>query len=77
MEKSEFSMISLAPKSQAHGQRHLKPSSEKERPEGISIQGIGIPRKGLFTSPSSPIWLDDAEKRWKSSHEDLKKLTKP
>lgn len=80
MEKSEFSMISLPPKSQAApGYRKLKPYNtiEKERWEGIDIQGVGVPRKGLFTHPSTPAYLEDIERQWKQCHDELKKSTKP
>ena len=80
MDKSEFSVVSIPPKSQVGPSfRKFKQvnSFEKERWEGIDMQGIGLPRKGLLTAPNSTPYLEEAEKRWKSHNEELKNSTRP
>jgi tubulin polyglutamylase TTLL5 len=77
MEKSEFSIISVPPKSQILQSRKFKHySSEKEKIEGLEIQSVGIPRKGLLTPPASNSSIQEIEKNWKSLLENLRKTTK-
>lgn len=79
MEKSEFSMISLPPKSQSGPHvRKFKQyhPADQQRYEGIDTKNMGTPRRGLFTAPTTTAFLEEAEKQWKTTLEDLRKTTK-
>lgn len=79
MDKSEFSVVSIPPKSQLGPSlrkfKHIN-TFDQDRWEGVELQGVGVPRKGLQSSPTSTPFLDEAEKRWKAHNEELKSSTK-
>ena len=63
MEKSEFNIITLPPKIQP-GSKKFKHNTnfDKERWEGIDIESVGIPRKGLLSSSAPTQYCEEAEK---------------
>ncbi|CAG9323870.1 unnamed protein product [Blepharisma stoltei] len=68
MDKSEFSYVSVAPKTQTiRGPRELS----KNQWEGLAIEGTGKPRKGLFTISNTSPYIEYMESRWEKLLEEL------
>lgn len=79
MDKSEFSVVSIPPKSQVGPSlRKFKyfNNFDQDRWEGVELLGVGVPRRGLQALPSSTSFLDEAEKRWKAHYEEIKSTMK-